>query len=455
MIVLEKLKTHSLEPISPDMDDSKIVNYLEKLGKLPKDFNGDFLVNFLKSNNDKIRYLAVKNIGKLSSLSYINHLFKIALNDTNSNVRREATSSIGRIRKEEVITYLVKLLNDIDPKIILQAIRGLLVFKNNNYVKNELEKLSEHPNETIKYIISKEFEIIENDNSIISKHPETPDFMKNVIVKGDVLETLKFVPEKTIHLTFTSPPYYNARDYSIYKSYDEYLEFLNSVFKEVYRITKEGRFFLLNTSPVIVPRVSRQHASKRYPIPYDIHHYLIKMGWEYIDDIVWLKPEASVKNRNGGFYQHRKPLAYKPNTITECIMVYRKKTNKLLDWNMKQYSKDIVDKSKILDDYETSNVWKIDPTFDKTHSAVFPLELCNRVIKFYSFVGDLVFDPFAGSGTFGEAAKNLDRYFFLTEQEPKYIERIKERVFNKILMCKHIPKVLDLEEFAEKKGKSK
>ena len=49
------------------------------------------------------------------------------------------------------------------------------------------------------------------------------------------------------------------------------------------------------------------------------------MGWEYIDDIIWLKPEASVKNRVGGFQQHRKPLGYKPNTVTEMIMVYRKK----------------------------------------------------------------------------------------------------------------------------------
>jgi len=144
------------------------------------------------------------------------------------------------------------------------------------------------------------------------------------VVHGDVQEVLKYVPDESVHLTFTSPPYYNARDYSIYQSYEEYLNFWKC-FKEVHRVTKEGRFFVLNTSPIIIPRISRAHASKRYPIPYDIHPLLVKMGWEFIDDIIWVKPEASVKNRNAGFLQHRKPLGYKPNAVSEMLMVYRKK----------------------------------------------------------------------------------------------------------------------------------
>ena len=185
---------------------------------------------------------------------------------------------------------------------------------------------------------------------------------------------------------------------------------------------------VVNTSPIIIPRVGRKYASKRYPIPYDIHPLLISMGWEFIDDIIWVKPEASAKNRNAGFLQHRKPLAYKPNSCSEMIMVYRKKTDKLIDWNIKQYPEDIVNESKIKGDYESSNVWKIDPVFDKTHSAVFPKELCNRIIKFYSFKNDLVFDPFAGSGTLGIAAIENGRRFLLAEKDGKYFERIKENM---------------------------
>ncbi|KJR42889.1 DNA (cytosine-5-)-methyltransferase [Candidatus Magnetoovum chiemensis] len=175
------------------------------------------------------------------------------------------------------------------------------------------------------------------------------------------------------------------------------------------------------------------------------------MGWDFIDDIVWIKPEASVKNRNAGFLQHRKPLAYKPNAVSEMLMVYRKKTDKLIDWNIKQYSWEKVKNSKVLDKYETTNVWRIDPTYDKVHSAVFPLELCSRVIKFYSFTGDIIFDPFGGSGTLAKAALNLNRYFLLTEKELKYINRMKEelsKVSNLFNIGDGQPRFIDVEEFA-------
>jgi DNA modification methylase len=267
------------------------------------------------------------------------------------------------------------------------------------------------------------------------------------VVNADVLEALKNVPDESIHLTFTSPPYYNARDYSIYPSYDAYLEFLSEVFKATHRITKEGRFLIVNTSPIIIPRVSRSHSSKRYPIPFDLHGYLIKNGWEFIDDIIWLKPEYSVKNRVGGFHQHRKPLGYKPNSVTEYLMVYRKQTVKLLDWNIRSYSQQTVEESKVTGDYDTTNVWKIDPKFDKVHNAVFPSELCKRVIQYYSYKGDLVFDPFGGSGTVGRTAKSLERYFFLTEKEEEYFEYMKSKVKPTLFNSENETRFLSLVEF--------
>jgi DNA modification methylase len=301
----------------------------------------------------------------------------------------------------------------------------------------------------VRTVIYKEFFAEKISKTSYLPHPETYNYLKNVVVNDDVLRVLKYVPDESIHLTFTSPPYYNARDYSIYPSYLEYLEFLDSVFKETYRITKEGRFLIVNTSPIIIPRVSRSHSSKRYPIPFDLHPYLINQGWEFIDDIVWLKPETSVKNRIGGFMQHRKPLAYKPNSVTEYLMVYRKQTEKLLDWNIRSYDNATVEKSKVADGYETTNVWKIDPCFDKIHSAVFPVELCKRVIRYYSYKGDLVFDPFAGSGTVGKTAKSLDRYFFLTEQEKKYFDYMLSKANNNSLFNKFPSRFLTLEQFKE------
>lgn len=432
-----------------NQSDGTIIYILEKLGRLENSYSIEPLQNLLSHSNENIRALSLKNLAKLENINLLPTFIKYASVDESTIVRREAVSAIGRLRNNKAIPALISFLNDKDPKVVMQAIRGLLVFSHYSNVKNELKKLLGHPNELIREVINKEINGIQYKSKKQQKHDEFPEFLRNTVVHGDVQEIIKYVPDESVHLTFTSPPYYNARDYSIYQSYDEYLSFLEKVFKEVHRITKEGRFFILNTSPIIIPRISRQHASKRYPIPYDVHPLLVKMGWEFIDDIVWVKPEASVKNRNAGFLQHRKPLAYKPNAVTEMLMVYRKKTDKLIDWNIRQYSWDKVKKSKVLEKYETTNVWHIDPTFDKVHTAVFPLELCNRVIKFYSFVGDLIFDPFAGSGTLGRAALNLNRNFFLIEKEAKYINRIKEQL-NK---CGNLfnqtgePKFLNLDQF--------
>lgn len=433
---IEELKSRDLGGLYKLINETKgnkeILFIFENLGHLPKDFDISIFTQYTKNSNSSIRFWAVKNIGKQSNPYFLDLLTTIATQDSDSLTRREAVSSIGRMRNRQAIPHLITLLHDDDPKVILQAIRGLLIFKDEKMVVEELKKLRDHPNEMIQAVITKEFQKTTR-NSDILPHLISPDYLKNVVVNGDVREVLNNVPDETIHLTFTSPPYYNARDYSIYESYQSYLDFLTEVFKEVYRITKEGRFFVLNTSPIIIPRMSRAHSSIRYPIPFDIHCRLTELGWEFIDDIVWLKPETSVKNRNAGFLQHRKPLGYKPNAVTEYLMVYRKKTTKLLDWNIHQYPLDVVEKSKVRGEYETTNVWKIDPTFDSVHSAVFPIELCNRVVSYYSYVGDLVFDPFGGSGTVGKSCTGLRRYFFMTELEEKYFSRMQETLGKKSL----------------------
>jgi len=444
---LKKNLPELYEKIQPNGNNANTLFILKNLGHLPEGFDGDHLLPYLNDENDQIRFWAVKNLGKLSDARYLKRLYDIAITDDDSMVRREAVSSIGRMRDRQTISPLLELLDDPDPKVVLQVIRGLMIFKYNPKIQERLKDLQSHPNEMIQEVIAKELFEDENEEKPLYDHPESPEYMQNVVVHGDVQDVLKHVPDETIHLTFTSPPYYNARDYSIYISYSAYLDFLDKVFREVHRITKEGRFFIINTSPIIIPRISRAYSSKRYPIPFDIHPRLVDMGWEFIDDIVWEKPEASVKNRNAGFLQHRKPLAYKPNAVTEYLMVYRKKTTKLLDWNIRQYDDEITENSKVTGEYETTNLWKLDPTHDRVHSAVFPISLCNRVISYYSYVGDLVFDPFAGSGTLGKAAQQLGRYFFLTEKEQDYFERMKTGLSNQTLFNTKPSRFLELAQF--------
>ena len=412
-------------------DEKTIITKLKSLGKLDSDHFSDtkLLISFLNHKNKDVRYFSIINLAKLQDIKLLNVFCKNIYEEKLSKNRKEIASAIGRLRSEKAIPLLKNLLTDKDPNIILQAIRGLLVFKHKKSILEILQDLENHPNELVRKIVNVEFK---NDKKIDDNHSDVNKNIKNYVIQGDTLKIMKKIDDNSVHLTFTSPPYYNAKDYSIYDNYDSYLKFLSKVFKEVLRITKEGRFLILNTSPIIIPRVGRKYASKRYPIPYDIHHYLVKMGWEFIDDIIWVKPEPSAKNRISGFNQHRKPLTYKPNCISESLMVYRKQSNKLIDWNLKQYSDEIINNSKVEDGYETSNVWFIDPTFNKSHSAVFPTQLCDRVIKYYSLKGDLVFDPFAGSGSVGYSAAENERNFLLTEINEEYFSLMKSRLGNNL-----------------------
>ncbi len=426
---------------------SELLNNLEQFGSQNDNFDGNSILPLLYYPNETVRVQAVKTLGKLHCLDYLDHLTGIVQNDKSTMVKREAVSSIGRMRTPQTIDNLIDILNQQDPKVICQAIRGLLVFKGNPKVDNALKALINHPNEMIKSVIRKEYFQEQKAKKQVMPHTHSYPFLQNVVVNADVLKVLDLVMDDSIHLTFTSPPYYNARDYSIYPSYEAYLQFLQKVFEQVHRVTKEGRFLVVNTSPVIVPRISRQHQSIRYPIPFDLHAILVKIGWDFVDDIVWLKPEYSVKNRVGGFEQHRKPLAYKPNAVTEYLMVYRKHTDKLLDWNMHQYDFQTVQESKVQGKFETTNVWAICPKSDKVHSAVFPEELCKRVVEYYSYKGDLVFDPFGGSGTLGRTARALGRYAFLTEIDNAYFEYMKTFEQDKSMFESKPAKFLTFEQF--------
>lgn len=417
--------TVTRELINHNYSVKKILNILKRVGRVEGDSDYEVYLELLKHINSDVRVEAIKNLGKFKNSNIEESLMELFFIEKNSMVKRECVSSIGRQRNPDRIDFFISVLKENDPKIVLQSIRALLVFKKEERVKRELEIVRSHPNEMIQEVLN--IELSKPIKRPKEKHSFVNPKLKNVTVNGDVLDVLKLIEDESFHLTFTSPPYYNARDYSFYSSYKEYLVFLRNVFKETHRLTKNGRFLIVNSSPIIVPRVSRKHSSKRYPIPFDIHHFLTEDGWEFIDDIIWKKPEYSVKNRIGGFMQHRKPLGYKPNSITEYLMVYRKKSRDLIDWNIRQYDYNTIEESKIKNEFESTNVWGIDPTFDRTHSAVFPKQLCEKVIRYYSYKNDLVFDPFGGSGTFGQVALECDRHYFLTEIDKVYFERIKEK----------------------------
>ena len=250
----------------------------------------------------------------------------------------------------------------------------------------------------------------------------------NQIILGDCSKVLKTLGSESVHLTCTSPPYYNAREYSTCATYEDYLSFLKDVFYEVLRVTKPGRMCAVNLSPVIEARESRAHESKRLAIPFHFFSLMEEMGWKYIDDIVWLKPEGAAINRNGGFYQHRKPVAYKPNIVTETIFIFQKPAPFLIDKVVRSYDGDILEQSLVKEEYERSNVWKINPETASKHLAPYPKELSDKIVKYYSYVGDVVLDPFIGSGTTAISCIDLKRQYIGVELHQEYIDMAQNRI---------------------------
>lgn len=251
----------------------------------------------------------------------------------------------------------------------------------------------------------------------------------NTIGLGDSETLLQETPTESVDLIFTSPPYFNARpEYADYLSYEEYLLKMKKIIHECHRVLNEGRFFIINISPILIRRASRNEASKRIAVPFDFHQLFIEENFEFVDDIIWVKPEGAgwATGRGRRFAADRTPLQYKPVPVTEYILVYRKKTEKLIDWNIRKHpNQNLVKESKIADGYETTNIWKIHPAHSKNHPAIFPIELAEKVISYYSFKNDVVLDPFAGIGTTGKAAAKLERRFVLFEMDEDYMNFIR------------------------------
>lgn len=252
--------------------------------------------------------------------------------------------------------------------------------------------------------------------------------LTNIIAKGDSEQLLRDLPNESVDLVFTSPPYYNAKpEYAEYLSYEEYLLKMKKIIHECHRVLNEGRFFVINVSPVLLRRASRSEASKRIAVPFDFHRLFIEEGFEFIDDIIWVKPEGAgwATGRGRRFAADRNPLQYKPVPVTEYVLVYRKKTDKLIDWLIRKHpDPEAVEASKIEDGYEVTNIWKITPAHCKEHPAIFPAELAEKVIRYYSFKNDVVLDPFCGTGTTAIAAASLNRRFVALEKEDKYVDII-------------------------------
>ena len=325
---------------------------------------------------------------------------------------------------------LVTQQNGMEPVGEVRVLNGEVIFNSNLELVTKRIKRVEHKPKR------------ESRNEPISFRP-----LPSRLILGDAAVVLADYPPDSVQLVFTSPPYFNAKpEAHESEGYDNYLSLLRDVFQKCHAVLSEGRFMVVNTSPVLIRRPHRGASSRRIPITFDIHAILDEIGFEFIDDIIWQKPEGAGWHLGRGrrFAADRQPLQYKAVTVTENVIVYRKRTDKLIDWNLKNHPDAAAIKASLIDDdYEKTNIWRIHPAHHKEHPAVFPDALAERVIRYYSFVSDMVLDPFAGTGTTGRVAGLLDRRFMMIEKSPMYFNtQLKD-----LDLLWHRPQVCDYEYF--------
>src|SRR2546422_8235833 len=251
------------------------------------------------------------------------------------------------------------------------------------------------------------------------------------IVFGDS-RTMSEIPDESIQLMVTSPPYFNAPfDYpDLFKDYDEFLELIRDLSRDLYRVLAPGRVACFVTDDMLVK-------GEKYPVVADITGLMLDAGFRYRDRIVWVKPKGYVRisRRSGVVIQHPYPMYYYPDNIQESILIFQKGR---FDYSrLRKLDEMSLSESRIsIDDYHNQEwyltVWNITNVLPlgrrlEKGIAAFPEEIPKRLIKLFSYFGETVLDPFLGSGTTMKVAQELGRSSWGYEIDLELKKIIKEK----------------------------
>jgi site-specific DNA-methyltransferase (adenine-specific) len=244
------------------------------------------------------------------------------------------------------------------------------------------------------------------------ENPISSENLDNIYCKSS--EVMSEIPDYSIHLMVTSPPYNVKKEYDDDLSLNEYRALLRAVFKETYRVLVTGGRACINVA----------NLGRKPYIP--LHSYIIEdmldIGFLMRGEIIWNKASsASPSTAWGSWLSAGNPVL---RDIHEYILVFSKESFS----RKKGHKKDTITKEDFLE--WTKSVWTFPAVSAKSigHPAPFPEELPHRLIQLYTYKGDVVLDPFCGSGTACLSALKDGRHYIGYDIEPSYVKLANQRI---------------------------
>ncbi len=253
-------------------------------------------------------------------------------------------------------------------------------------------------------------------------------FLNRIFCKSS--EVMKELPDNSVHLMVTSPPYNVGKEYDRDATLAEYLEFLGRVWREVYRVLAPGGRACINVA----------NLGRKPYIP--LHSYIIqdmqKIGFLMRGEIIWNKENSASPSTAWGSW--RTPANPTLRDIHEYILIFSKGTFSRKNPDKR---KPTISKEEFLE--LTRSVWTFPAVSARKvgHPAPFPVELPYRLIQLYTFDGEVVLDPFMGSGQAALAAIQTNRHYVGYETDENY-SRLANKRIDQFLLEHKDQGVLDL-----------
>ena len=244
------------------------------------------------------------------------------------------------------------------------------------------------------------------------------------LINGDARD-LSFIPDESVHLVVTSPPYWNLKRYNEnpnqmghIQDYEAFLADLRKVWTHVLRVLVPGGRLVCVVGDVCVAR-RRFGRHLVFPLHADICVICRQIGFDNLNPIIWHKiANASYEVPNGSKFLGK---PYEPNSIIKNDMEFilmQRKSGGYRQPSDRQRRESMIDKKDFNRWFQ--QIWNIPGASLKNHPAPFPLELATRLVRMFSFVGDTVLDPFCGTGTTMVAALKYQRNSIGVEIDPEY-----------------------------------